>query len=291
MSTVLKPFEYFSPTSIQEAVSLLNQYNEKARIVAGGTDLVVLLRARALSPDYIIDISNIKELDYIKDEGASLRIGPLTTMRSLEKSSLVLAKAPILAKAANLMAITQIRNRGTIGGNLCNASPSADTAPPLIALAANFKIASSEGERVVASEEFFLDVNKTVLKSNELLTEVQVPQQENGVGASFMKLGMKPHLISIVNVATVVAMNGNTCKNIRLVLGSIAPTPTRAKKAEAYLTGKTVDENAIREVSKIASEEGSPISDVRASEEYRKEISNVLVRRAVQEAVKGAGGG
>jgi carbon-monoxide dehydrogenase medium subunit len=175
---------------------------------------------------------------------------------------------------------------GTIGGNIVNASPAADTATPLLALGASLKLMSGSGERVVPIEAFFVNVNRTILQGNELLTEIQIPYQPPKTGAAFMKVGRRvAHDLSVVNVATVITLDDGVCKNIRIAFGSVAPTPIRAKKAEAFLKEKTLELDTLKKASEIASKEIRPISDIRASASYRKDVSTALVPLAIQKAI------
>lgn len=287
----IRPFEYFKPRSVHNALSLLEKMREEAKVIAGGTEVVIYLKSRQISPKYLIDIGDLKELEFIKEDDGFLRVGPLTTHHALGKSSLIQKRAYILGEAANQIGTVQVRNMGTIGGNLVNASPAADTATPLLALGASLKLMRFSGERVVPIDGFFVHVKKTILQSNELLTEIQVPNKPPKTSVAFMKVGRRAaHDLSIVNVATAITVDEGVCKNIRIALGSVAPTPIRAKKAEDFLKEKTLEKATIKKASEIASEEIHPISDVRASAYYRKEISKVLVRLTVQKAIDRIGG-
>lgn len=281
----MRPFEYFKPSNLNEALSLLKKKGEGAKVIAGGTEIVIYLKSRQMSPKSLIDISDLN-LDFIKADEKFLRIGPLTTHNTLEKSSLIKEKAGILGEAANQIGTAQLRNIGTLGGNLCNASPAADTATPLLVLGASLKLMNLSGERFVPIENFFLHVKKTLLQSDELLTEIQIPYQPPKTGAVFMKLGRRTsHDLSIVNVATKITMKKDVCEDSRIALGSVAPTPIRARNAEKHMVGKKFDEALIEKASEIASQETSPISDVRASAEYRKAVSKALVRTTIQRVI------
>jgi carbon-monoxide dehydrogenase medium subunit len=285
----IKPFEYFQVGSIREAISLLETYGEEAKVVAGGTDLVPQLRAREVEPKYVVDISGIRDLSYVENYSEGLRIGAVTTHDTLERSSLVLRKAPALAEAVYGVGNAQIRNLGTIGGNLANASPAADTALPLIVSGASLKIVGPRSERLVPAEDFFMSVNKTVLNTNELLTEIQIPSLPENTGEAFIKLGRRagPDL-SIASAAAMVTMDNDTCKDVRIALGSVAPTPLRARKTEDFLRGERLEGKPLGECSEIAANEIRPISDVRAAAEYRTKMAKFLVRNAVQTAMSRA---
>jgi len=282
----IRPFEYFEPADLQEATSLLAKRRGSIKILAGGTDVVPLLKAREIRPDCIMDISRIVDLDYITTNGDGLRIGALTTHRTLEKSPLIMEKAPVLAEAVKTIGNVQIRNLGTIGGNLANASPCADTAPALIVSRANVKVVNSEMERLFPVEDFFKFVNETVLRENDLLTEIQIPSWSPNTVGSFIKLGRRVgHDLSIASVAVAISLDGGSCEAIKIAMGSVAPTPLRLNKTETFLIGKRLDDTTLSQASELAATEVRPISDVRASAEYRKIASKVLVQRAIKTAI------
>ena len=284
----IKPFKYFQPSSLTELLTLLEKFGGEGKIIAGGTELVVQLKTREVPPlKYIFDIENISELDYIRDEGETLRIGPIVKHRTLKASPVIREKAFILAEAVHSLATPQIRNMGTIGGNLCSASPAADTAPPLMALGAKLKIQNTKGERIVSIEDFFASVKRTALEKSELLTEIIVPIEPNGYGGAFMKVGRRlGHDISLANVAVMVRLKKDLVDDVRIALGSVAPTPVRAIKTEAFLKGKEYTEKNIRRASEIASTEIRPISDIRASAEYRRDVVKSLIEMSIQRAAE-----
>jgi carbon-monoxide dehydrogenase medium subunit len=236
-------------------------------------------------PQYVFDIENIDKLYYIKDEGEIIKIGSIVTHHTLQASSVIKEKIPILHEATNHLGTPQIRNVGTIGGNLCNASPAADTAPPLMVLGAQLKILSIEGERRIPIEKLFESAKKTSLERSELLAEILIPRQTDEYGGAFMKIGRRAgHDISVVNGAVMIKLKDGRIKDARIALGSVAHTPMRALKAETFLRGKECSEGHVRKASEIASTEISPISDVRASAEYRRHVVESLVEVAVQRA-------
>ncbi len=285
-------FEYLEASTIKEAVSLLSRYREEATAIAGGTDLVVQMRYRDLAPKYLINLKTIQGLDYISEESGVLRIGAMTTIRAVETSPLIKERFGVLAQAAHLLGSVQVRNLATIGGNLCHAAPSADTAPPLLALGAKAKLTGPDGTRTIALEDFFEGPGKTVLKEGEILTELQAPSPAARSGGVYLKHSIRKAMdIAFIGAAVVVEMaNGNgICKDIRIALGAVAPVPMRALKAEAHLRGKKLEEGLLREAGEIASQEISPISDIRCSAEHRSEIVKVFVRRATQQAAELAG--
>ncbi|MFH0897343.1 MAG: xanthine dehydrogenase family protein subunit M [Candidatus Bathyarchaeota archaeon] len=291
----VKPFEYFEPRSIKEAISLLEKYGEDAKVIAGGTDLVPQLKEREIEPKYLIDIKGINDLDHIKDDEGNLRIGAVTTHSVLENSSIIMNKATALAEAVKGIGTVQIRNLGTIGGNLVNASPCADTAPPLVVLEASLNVVGPLKERLVPIGDFFISVNKTVLQKNELLTEIQIPRLPQNSRSAFIKIGRRVGFdLAISSAAVMVTMDGAICKDIRIALGSCAPIPLRVRKAEDFLRGKRLEEKVFEEASEIVAKEISPgllgrISprgfSRAGSAEYRIEVSKVLVKNAIKTAV------
>lgn len=285
-------FEYFEPKNLEEASALLSKYGHRAEILAAGTDLIVAMRDKKKCPKYVINIKSIPNLRYIKcDENDELKIGSLSTIRDIEEWPAVQEKFPVLKQAASLLGTPQIRNRGTVGGNLCNASPAADMATPLIALDAKAGIYGMKGNRVIDLRDFFVGPGKTVLADSEILEEVKVPAFPFFSGGCFLKLGRtKMADLSVINVAVTISVgnDGKRCKDARIAIGAVAPTPIRAKKAEVSLIGNTLRESLLEEASALAAEESKPINDVRGTKWYRKEMVKVLTRRAIETAVKEA---
>ncbi len=283
----LPKFEYLSPHTVQEACSFLFQYGDKARVIAGGTDLLNSMKERIITPEYIIGLRGISDLDYIESDADGIRIGALTTITSLGNSSVIHEKFPCLAEVPGKMATVQIRNMGTIGGNLCNAAPSADTAPMLICLGAKAKIVGTDAERVVSLEDFFTGPGETLLKTGEILVEIQVPNQPDNTAGAYFKMSRVSVDLAIVGVAVLITLDGKgeSCSDIKIALGAVAPTPMRAKKAEEAIKGKKINEGLIEQAGQIASEEARPITDVRGSAYYRKEMVKVLTKRAIRQAL------
>jgi len=279
-----RPSAYFKPTSVAEAIKLLEQYGEKGWLLAGGTDLLV---EKDPQVEVLIDITGLG-LNYIKSDSQGVRIGATTTFADIAASS-ILQKSPynVLAQAARQIGTPQTRNVATIGGNICHAVPSADSAPALLVLGATLSVACSTGERSMEIVDFFLDVRKDALGSCELLTEIQLPALPARTGTAFAKKGRVATAdLAVVNVAVRVTLTaGNTCQETLIALGAVAPVPLRAREAEAMLQGKEPQEELLEKVALRASEEIKPISDVRSSAEYRKTLSRVLVERALKEAV------
>lgn len=280
----MKPFDYYAPVSLDEALGLLAGQNGRARALAGGTDLLLKMRAGRLAPGCLINIKRIAELRGISyDERGGLRLGALVTVSEVMASPDVRAHYPALAQAAAMMASVQIRNLATVGGNLCNAAPSADLAPPLIALSGQAHIVGPHGRRTVALEDFFSGPGQTVLASDELLLEVIVPPPEHGTTAIYLKHTPREAMdIAIVGVAVAATFSHGLCSSAKIVLGAVAPTPLRAQSAEGTIGGGPLDERRIMEAARLAAAEARPIDDVRASAWYRREMVEVLTRRALQ---------
>ena len=284
-SRVLPRFEYHQPRSLQEAIAMLNQYGEKAKLIAGGTDILVSMRNHETAPQHLVGLVNIVGLDFVAYDGKNLKIGALTRVRSVEESEPIRERYMALHEAASALASVQIRNMATVGGNLCNASPAADLPPALIVLGAQASIMGPDGTRTSPLEDFFLGVGKTVLKRNEILTDVTVPHPRSDSGSAFLKMGRTAMDISKVNVAVCLTVSKNVCESAMVALGSVAPVPLRVRKAEEMLVGKEMNDDTIGETAIVASEETEPISDVRSTAEYRKEVAKVIVRRALRIAV------
>lgn len=286
--------EYHRPAELSEALKLLAELKQNYKIVAGGTDLVPAARRGGVSfPEHghTIDISGIKELAYIIEDSGMVRIGAMTRVSDIGESAVVKKHVPILAEAADQLGSLQIRNLGTIGGNLCNASPAADTAPPLLVLNARVNVKNIDGQRSVPLTEFFTGPGQTILAPSEILTEIQVPIPEATAGLCFVKLGRRNvFTLSVVSVATLVRLKDGTFDDVRIALGAVAPTPIRASKGEEYLTGKQTSEQTIDKGAKIVAGEVKPISDVRAGEDYRRDMSYILTKRAINLSVQRARG-
>ena len=276
-------FEYLQPESLKEALALLDKYGAEARVLAGGTDLMLKMEAKVLKPKYVIDISGIDELNYIKSEGNGLRIGSLTTINDVAKSPLVKKQAPMLAESASLLGSMAIRNVATLGGNICNAAPSAENAPALLCLSTKVKIAGPKKERVVPLEEFFTGPGMTVLEPNEILMEFQIPAAGPNTREVYLKHSHRGSIdLSTVGVGVLAVLNGkNQCEDIKIALGAVAATPVRAKSAEAVLKGKVVDEELIEASANAATGDSCCITDVRASEEYRTDMVRAYTKRAL----------
>jgi len=282
----IKEFEYFNPSTMSEAISLLAKYKGQAKILAGGTDLLIEMK-KDLTPKYVIDIKRISELNYIKyEEDEGLKIGALITHSALINSTVVQEKYNLLAEASLAVGSLQTRNKGTVIANSCNASPSADTPPALIALDARLKLISIEGERIVKVKDFFVSPFKNILKETEIVTEIQIPKLPLHNGGTYLHLSkITAEDETLVGVGILIAVDDLThrnCTMARIGLGSVAPTPIRAIKAEKFLLGKRIEDVICEQAAEIAANESSP----RSRAEYRKEMVRVLVKRALDKALK-----
>ena len=286
----MRAFEYHEPATLDDAVALLKHCNGGASLFAGGTDLLVQMKEHVRHPDQLINIKKILGLDELAyDACDGLRIGALTTTRAVETSSLVRQHYASLGQAVTHFASIQVRNRATVVGNVCRASPSADTLPPLIADGATLHLQGPDGTRVVAVEDFCTGPGKTVLAAEELVTQIIVPPPLPHTGKVYLKHGRRIEMeLATVGVAVTLTLEGRTCRDVRIALAAVAPTPIRALRAEALLRQQLVSVPLIAAAAQMASEEARPIDDVRASADYRRRMVGVLTRRALEQALKEA---
>jgi CO/xanthine dehydrogenase FAD-binding subunit len=283
-------FEYLAPKTLDEALSLLNNYKDKsARIIAGGTDLLVKMKTIDLKTDYLINIKNIPELDFI-DTTDGLKIGAAVSLSHIERIGKIKERYTALYEGITSMATIAVKNMGTIAGNVVNASPAADTVPPLIAYGAEVKLVSERGERTVSVEDFITGVGITVIEADEIITQVNIPEMNQNSGSAFSKKSRIKADIAKINLAVYLERKDNFCKDCRIVLGSVAAKAIRVKDAEGLLKGQTVSTSLINKIAKKASEEIKPIDDIRSSVEYRTEIARVMVEDTVKIAWERAGG-
>jgi CO/xanthine dehydrogenase FAD-binding subunit len=288
---MIKDFEYLSPKTLEEALTLLAKYKEKAKVIAGGQSLLVVMKQGLIETDYLVDIKGLAELDYIKyDKSEGLKIGALTIHRDLEKSPLINKYYKVISEMEDNLAVVQTRNWGTIGGNLSHADPAGDPAIVFTALRAKLKLSSSKKDRIIDVESFSKDYLEPNLEHDELLTEIIIPPIAPNTGIAHQKLMVQKGDMGIVGTAASITLNpGNqTCKGAIIILSNCGSIPIRVKKAEKYLVGKTINEKTLAEAGDIASEEVDPPSDVHGTSAYRKEMVKVFVRRAVKLAAERA---
>lgn len=288
----MKPFELFQCCSCAEAVELLSQYKNKAKIMAGGTALLNQMRQKYITPQNIIYLKNIPELNQIIWENDTLSIGAASSIRDLERNEIIQKEFNILAQAAHKLGGYQTRNLATVGGNLCNAAPSAELAPALLTLGGNLEIVGRHGKRRVLIEEFFLGPYRTVLQDDEILTEIRIPKGEARARGTYVKLGARNSMeMAIVSIAVLFALDleKGIFQDFRLALGGVAPTPIRIKAAEEAAKNKIPSRDLIREIGQIASAQAKPKADLRASAEYRREMVKALTGRAITQTLKESG--
>lgn len=288
----MRTFEYLRPRSIEEVLQLMARHQEKAKLVAGGTDVMVQWKKRVISPAYLISLRNVEGLNFL-DFSDGARIGSATPHRTLELSREIRELFPAIHDAVSGLGSVQVRNSATIGGNICNAAPSADTAPPLLVLDAVVNIVSLEGTRSVAIQDFFAGPGRTALHAGELVTEFVLPKPLPGTGTAYWKHTRRRAMdLPILGVAVLMSLEEDlkTCCKARVALGVAGPIPMRARKAEAFLEGKAIDDTVLSQAGSIASEEASPRTTIRGSSWYRKEIIQVLVRRTGRICIERAAG-
>jgi CO/xanthine dehydrogenase FAD-binding subunit len=282
-------FDLMAPQSVPEVLDLLERYGPKARIMAGGTDLLVLLKMEKIAPQVIINVMRITELDYVKEEGG-LRIGATTKLRTIRNYCAKERRYAALYEAISALGKSQVWNMGTMGGNLCNASPAADTAPPLLVYNGRVKLSGRSGERTLGAEEFFKGVNRTAIKEGEVLVEIQTEKISERAGSAFMKMARVGADISKVTCAVAVEREGNHCSSCRIALGAVGPVPMRAQGAEDLIKGTEVDEGVIEKASRHVAQEIKPIDDVRSTAEYRRDVAKTLFRDVFSKAWRRAAG-
>ena len=284
------PFEYRTPKTLKEVHRELKEFGTDAKLIAGGTALVIMMKQRLVRPSCLISLRSVRGLDGIAQKDGGLRIGGLSTHREVETSSLVRRQLPLLAETYRHVSTIRVRNMATVGGGLAHADPNQDPPPTLIALGATLKASSADGARTIPLEEFFTDYYETVLKPDEIITEIFVPRLPANSGGAYLKfLPRTADDYATVSAAAVVTLDKTrkTFADVRIALGSVGTTPIRAKEAEAVLRGQPVKPDALREAAEKAKEAVDPLSDFRGSAAYKKEMAAVFVRRALEQALAG----
>jgi carbon-monoxide dehydrogenase medium subunit len=289
MFRTLPRFEYLRPETLAEVLTLLKEQGQKARVLAGGTDLISQMKWGEYKPESIIALSRIPGLDNIEyDKKGGLKLGALCKIAQIEKSDIIREHYPLLSRAASVLASMEIRNRATLGGNLCTAAPSADMPPSLLALEANAVIASGDGERTLPLESFFSGPKKTILNHDEILVRLEVPPMKPNSTGEYVKFGRREAMeIAMIGVAVLLTIEktDRRCIDAKLAFASAAPMPVRAREAEKKLVGKKLDSDIIEAAAQKASEETSPRTSWRTTEKYRRYLIPVLTRRAIQTAL------
>jgi CO/xanthine dehydrogenase FAD-binding subunit len=284
----VKDFEYFAPDSLEEALSILKKEGKKVKVLAGGTDLIVQMKDKRTQPAIVVNVKKIPELNRLElGLDNNLHIGAAVPLSKIVAFATVMQKFNILHQACSLIGSVQIRNRATMGGNICNAAPSADSAPPLLCLGAKAIVAHHKNNRVIPLESFFCGPGRTALSDNELLIEIEIPTPPVLSEGCYMRHTPREEMdIAAVSVAVLLVRTsqGKKCREARIALGAVAPTPVRVPQAESLLSGKVLNDEIIEEAAESAADTASPISDVRASAKYRRELVKVLTRRTLKEA-------
>lgn len=285
----MKRFTYHEPGSIGEAIELLDSYGTKASIIAGGTDLVVEMKQGKREPEHVISLRGVPGLDEIKNTGGELRIGAMVTHRAIERSNLVRERYSLLSDAVDNLGSVQVRNVATVGGNICNAAPSADTAGPLLALDAALLIEGPCGERSVPLKDFFHGPGKSALAGNEILKEIVIPELPPEACSRYIKHTRRKAMdLPLLGLAVVLVpgTGGSVCKEARIALTLAAPTPIRAVETEEYVAGKPLGPELWEEAGKRALNESSPRTSFRTTADYRSRMIRVLLQRAADEALQ-----
>jgi CO/xanthine dehydrogenase FAD-binding subunit len=282
MITTLKSFQYFHPNTVEEAVQILNKYGDRAKVLAGGTDLIPSMKRQKIAPQYMVyinDISQLKHIDFGPEEG--LRIGALVSHRSIASSSIIREKFQLLAKACNKVGTPHVRRMGTIGGNICMAGPSQDTIPALLVLEAQMKVISLQGERIIPVDEFFTGPFQIAISGEEIVTEIQIPFPPSGSVADYQWVTKRTVVDeTLVGVAALLGMDldRGVCKEARIALGSVGPTPFRAREAEEIIRGEKLESKLIEAVAQAAVEETKP----RSRADYRRREAGLLVKSTLE---------
>lgn len=284
-----EPLEILQPASLKEASAIVKDKGPGGRFLAGGTDLLIAVKEKGLAPKYVVDLKRIPDLAGIREEkDGAVTIGALTTLHAVETAPVILKRYPFLAQSAAEVGSVQIRNRATIGGNMANATPSADVAPALLCLDARVKISGLSGERTIALERLFRGPGQTALAPEEILTAILIPAGP-ALAGEYIKFSPREMMdLAYVGVAVALALNGgNQCGAARIALGAVSPTPMRARKTEALLENQTITEALAEKAGAEAAAESKPISDVRSSADYRREMVRVNTARAILNAAAG----
>jgi carbon-monoxide dehydrogenase medium subunit len=280
----MKRFDYIRPGNMEDAIAAL-QANDDPHLLAGGTDLLIAIKTKAVKPKCLIDMKGIPGIDGIEYDNG-FKLGALTTVRDVEVSPLIREKIPALSEAAGTLGSIQIRHRATIGGNLCHGSPAADMAAILLAMNCEVKIATGNGAKTIGLDQFFTGPNSTVLNRNEVLSQIIIPKEIEQFKGIYLKHGPRKAMdIGIVNIAILLDadVSSGFCNQIMIALGAVAPRPIRAKKAEALLNASRLTSELIQEAAEVASDEATPISDFRASAGYRKDLVKNLIAKGIDQ--------
>ena len=283
---MIHDFTYLKPGTVEEALTMLSDHVDECKIICGGQSLLIVMRQGLIAVDYLVDIKGLKELDYIKyDDKAGLKIGATTTHKSLETSAMLKEKYPIIPDMEGRIASIQVRNWGTIGGNLAHADAAGDPAPVFIALDAKITVGSKKGKRTMLLEEFYTDLFETAMEHDEMVLEVEMAPMAPKTACAYKKFNLLKNDQGIVAVAAKVTVDqAGTCTDARIVLGNSGVTPIRAKSAEAILVGKKLDEAVLVAAGEAAAGDADPVSDIHASDDFRRHLIKVLTKRMARQA-------
>lgn len=286
---VTSSFDYYAPTSVADALTLLDQHGDDAKLLAGGHSLIPLMKTRLAEPAVLIDLGKISTLSYINEQDGGLAIGAMTTYSEIAGSELVQSNAPVLAEASGQVADNQIRNRGTIGGSLSHSDPAGDLPAVALALGAQLTTSSSGAHRTISADDFFVDLLTTALEPNEILSEIVIPALPAGTGTAYAKFANKASHYAVVGVAAVVTVGSDgTCQSARIGITGAGPKATRATGTESALVGSNLDDSAVRAAASHAGDGIDFNEDVHASGEYRAHLISVYAARAIRAAVENA---
>lgn len=277
----MKKFDYYQPQNLKEAYGLMEKKGGSARYIAGGTDIIWRIKQGVIQADALISLRRIESLGGISLNGG-LTLGSMALFRDIERESAIVSGYPSLAQAVSVLANPQVRNVATVGGNLCNGAPSADCAPPLMVLEAVLTLEGPGGKREVAIGDFFTGPGETCMERTEVLTLIKVPEMAPNSGTIFLKKGRVSQDIAIVNAAALLVMEGKVCRKCRLAVGAVAPVPLRLTDVEELVEGQELTPDLLDRVGEMVEDAVSPITDVRSTEEYRRSMSGVLVKRAIK---------
>ncbi len=284
----MKKFDYYQPETLRDAFALMEKFNGRARYVAGGTDLIVRIKKKDVQPDALISLRNIEELKGIRHTRGGVSLGSMTRIRDMERDTTIARDYPALKQAAAVLANPQIRNVATVGGNFCNAAPCADCAPPLLIMETTLALEGPGGKRDIPAEEFFKGPGETCLQPFEILKAINVPNPKSktpnpkSITMTFLKTGRVAQDLAIASAAALVVTEGKICRKCRLAAGSVAPVPMRLKRAEKLVEGQEITPELLEHVAKAVEDEISPITDIRSTEAYRRIVTGVMIRRAIE---------
>ena len=286
----MKKFDYYQPQTLKKAFDLMEKWKGRARYIAGGTDIIVSIKQKAVQPHALISLRGIEALKHI-DHNSGLSLGSMTPFREMERDSVIAREYPALAQAVRVLANPQIRNVATLGGNICNAAPSADCAPPLMVMEASLTLEGPGGRRDVPIDGFFKGPGENCMEAGEVLTQIEIPDKADHTGMAFLKMGRVAQDIAIVNAAALLVMDHEKCLKCRLAVGAVAPVPLRLENVEKIIEGEEIGPDLLGRVDQMVEKEISPITDVRSTEEYRRTMSGILVKKAIEQAIENAEAG